>query len=322
MWKWLEQYFTFTRAEKNGILLLVFLTAIASIFPSVYLFFKPVTTVTTSELDAETKAFIKEYNQKKLLAMADSLSADSSISEEYNPYAFVVVHSRFKQPVKPPVNYFEFDPNKITETGWVKLGFSQKQAQSIEKLKAKGFVFYSPEDLKKVYVIGEENYQRLAPYIKIDGSHFPKRAFEKPALPRVNQTQKYIVDINSADSSIFERQRGIGPSLAGRIIKYRNRLGGFVSPEQIKEVWNFPDSTYQQLKDQFIVNTVNLSKVNINTADFKTMGTHPYINYRYAKVIVAYRQQHGNFTSLTDLKKTGVISDSLYTKLEPYVTVE
>lgn len=322
MWKWLDQYFTFTRGEKNGIFLLVSVTIVAAIVPSVYSFFTPVETVAPSELDEETKAFIAEYNQKKLLAMADSLSEETDSLSEFNPYASVAIHPRFKNTIKPTVKYFEFDPNKINQSAWVQLGFSQKQAQSIERLKAKGFIFYTPEDLKKVYVIGEDNYLQLAPYIKIDSSQFQKRGYVKKKFAPKAAPTKYVVDINTADSSLFERQRGIGSSLASRIIKYRNRLGGFVSPEQIKEVWNFPDSTYQQLKDRFVVGVTTVSKVNINTADYNTLGSHPYINYRYAKVIVAYRQQHGNFTAIADIKKTGVISDSVFYKVEPYLTVE
>lgn len=86
-----------------------------------------------------------------------------------------------------------------------------------------------------------------------------------------------MIDINTADSSLFERQRGIGPSLANRIIKYRERLGGFVSAEQIREIWNFPDSTYQSLKDKFVANEIALKKSNLM----------PMILKRYASILIS-----------------------------------
>lgn len=317
MWRWLEKYFTFSRAEKNGILLLVFLSVAVFILPSVYLYYQPVEHTDNSKYDKEVDAFIKEYNERRQLALADTL--EDSTNTDFNPYANVDLNSRFNKKEKRTIEYFEFDPNKIGIEEWIKLGFSEKQAESIEKLKAKGFKFRKPEDLKGVFVVGEENYNRLAAYIKIDPNDFPKKEYVKTVYP---EKKKYILDINTADSALFEQQRGIGPSLASRIIKYRNRLGGFVSVEQVKEVWNFPDSTYQSLKEQLVVNEIALSKININTADFKTMGTHPYINYTYAKVIDAYRKQHGNFKTVSDLKKIVMINDSIYKKMEPYVSVE
>jgi len=319
MWKWLEQYFTFTRAEKNGIIVLVFLSVAAFIVPSVYFWFQPVEQADSPKYDKEIDAFVKEYNERKQLALADTL--DDTTNTSFNPYANLDLNRQFKKKEKSPVIYFDFDPNKIGVEDWMKLGFSEKQAEVIEKAKANGFKFYKPEDLKRIRVIGEENYNRLAPYIKITPIDFPKKEYPKPVYAE-KPKEKFVVDINTADSTLFEMQRGIGPSLASRIIKYRNRLGGFIATEQIKEVWGFPDSTYQSLKDRFVVNQVSVSKININTADFKTLGTHPYINYSYAKVIDAYRKQHGNFKSIEDLKKIAAINDSIYRKMEPYVTVE
>lgn len=316
MWKWAEQYFIFTRGQKNAILLLILLSMAAFIVPKVYSFFNPPRNIDNGQYENEINAFIKEYNEQKQLGLADTLE-----KEVFNPYSNVELSAHFKKKGKREIEYFEFDPNKIGVEEWMKLGFSEKQAENIEKAKAKGWKFYKPEDLKEVYVVGEENYNRLAPYIQIDPGNFPGKTFSKTIYSE-RPKEKFVVDINTADSFLFERQRGIGPAIASRIIRYRERLGGFVSKEQIKEVWGMPDSTYQSLKDRFIVNNVSIRKVNVNTADFETMRKHPYINYTYAKVIDAYRKQHGNFTTIEGLKKIPVINDSIYQKLEPYISVE
>ncbi len=318
MWKWLEQYFTFTRGERNSISALLIFCMLAFIAPKAYLYFYPPASAANNDYDAEVEAFKEDYYEKKRLSM---LSDSGSTEHTFNPYDNVDINPRFVKAAKAKPVYFEFDPNKIGVDDWVKLGFSEKQALSIENLKAKGFKFYKAEDLQRVYVIGEENYTRLKPYIRIDESAFTRKEYPKVVYAD-KPKEKFVVDINTADSSLFERQRGIGPSLASRIIRYRTRLGGFTGPEQIKEVWNFPDSTYQNLKDRFIVSSPALTKVNINTADFKTLGTHPYINFAGAKVIEAYRKQHSGFKTVEEIKRLGVISDSVYRKLEPYLTVE
>ncbi len=319
MWKWLEQYFTFTQGERNGVIALVFLSACTFIAPPVYFYFQPVEHLDSSMYEKEVTAFIQEYNERKLLASADTV--EDSPYEKFNPYTTVDLGNHFKKKEKRVIEYFNFDPNKIGVEEWMKLGFSEKQAESIEKLKAKGFKFRKPEDLKTVYVVGEENYKRLAAYIKIEPNDFPRKEYPKTVYPE-RRKEKLIVDINAADSLQFEMLRGIGPSLASRVIKYRSRLGGFVSKEQIREVWGFPDSTFQNLEEQLVVNEVSVKKININTADFKTMGTHPYINFAYAKVIDAYRKQHGNFKAVVDLKKIVIINDSIFRRMESYVTVE
>lgn len=321
MWKWLEQYFTFTRGERNGISALLILCLLIFVGSQAYLYYYPSVNEVNNEYDADLEAFIKEYYEKNQLAKRDSIEDNRIAEYTSNPFNNIDVNTRYKSPVKREPEYFDFDPNKIGVDDWVLLGFSEKQAESIEKLKAKGFKFYKPEDLKRVYVIGEDNYNRLKGYVRIDESIFKRKEYP-PIVREIRPKEKFVVDINTADSSLFERQRGIGPSLASRIIKYRTRLGGFTSPEQIKEVWNFPDSTYQNLKDRFIVSSLALTKVNINTADFKTLGTHPYINFAGAKVIDAYRKQHLGFKSVEEVKRLGVIPDSIYLKLEPYLTTD
>src|SRR5689334_15446922 len=131
MWKWLEQYFTFSQGEKNGILLFVFLSVAVFILPEVYLYFKPVEHVDNSKYEKEISAFIKEYDEKKRSAVSDT--SENSDKEDFNPYANVALSSHFKQRDAKKIEYFDFDPNKIGITEWMKLGFSQKQAESIEK---------------------------------------------------------------------------------------------------------------------------------------------------------------------------------------------
>ncbi len=320
MWRWLERYLIFTQGEKAGIIFLVLASLLVFIVPATYLYYKPIQHADNSPYQKEVDAFIKEFNEKKQLALlADSIKKDSLLIVSRD--LTLDSSSSLKKKEERKIAYFQFDPNKIGVAEWIKLGFSAKQAASIEKLKDKGYKFRKPEDLKSVFVVGEENYNRLSAYIKIDPNDFPKKEFSKTVYPE-KQKEKYVVDINIADSSLFERQRGIGPSLASRVIKYRERLGGFVSAVQIKEVWNFPDSTYQSLKDKFVVNEIALKKIKLNSDDFETLRKHPYINYSLAKIFMAYKKEHGNFKTVEDLRKIAVMNDSVFRKLQPYLSIE
>lgn len=297
----LEKHFTFSRGERQGIMILLLLCVAVLIFPNVYFYFQPVQHADNSVYDAEIAAFLKEYQEKKGAAPI-SYRQDTSGKKVYS------------RRDKNDIVYFDFDPNKIGIGDWMKLGFSEKQAQSIEKYKAHGGKFFKPEDLKRVYVIGEENYDRLAPYIKIAPREFPKTEYaERPKA-------KWTIDINTADSAEFEKLRGIGPSYARRIVSFRNSLGGYVSVEQIKEVWGLPDSTYQAIRDQLVVGTP-LNKMNINLVSSQKLERHPYIRYYLAKAIDAYRDKKGNLTAIEELKNVKGMNDSIYQKIAPYFKI-
>ena len=314
MWKWLEQFFVISKGDKNAILMLAFLIPGFFIVPRLYIHFFPAAHYTDPTLQSDIQAFIKDYNE--------SLKADSNQTEEtiYDPFSNIESANKADWKNHKPALLI-FDPNKIGEAEWIKLGFSPKQAKSIEKLKTSGFKFRKAEDMKKVYVISPEAYESLYPFIQIDTSLFIEEAKPREFYKEKPKTA-YVIDINAADSSLFERQKGIGPSLASRIIRYRERLGGFISTEQIREVWGMPDSTYLFLKERFVVNDYPVRKLNINTSDMETMRKHPYVNYSLAKVIAAYRAQHGSFQTINDLKRVPIVNDSIFEKIRPYITSE
>lgn len=183
MWRWLEKYFTFTQSEKAGIILLVLASLLVFIVPATYLYYKPIEHTNNSTYKEEVDAFIKEFNEKKLLALiADSIRKDSTLIA--NRDSAFDSSSSFKKKEERKITYFEFDPNKIGVTEWMKLGFSEKQAASIEKLKLKGYKFRKPEDLKSVFVVGEEYYNRLSAYIKLTRTILRRRNFQKQFIQK------------------------------------------------------------------------------------------------------------------------------------------
>ena len=127
------------------------------------------------------------------------------------------------------------------------------------------------------------------------------------------------IDINLADTGAFIALPGIGSRLAERIVKFREKLGGFYSIEQIGEVYGLADTVFQKNKPLFQLSSRSFKKININTASLDELKAHPYIRFDIAKSIIAYREQHGAFTSIEDLKKLVLMTDAIYTKVYPYL---
>ncbi|RYY08839.1 MAG: helix-hairpin-helix domain-containing protein, partial [Chitinophagaceae bacterium] len=130
------------------------------------------------------------------------------------------------------------------------------------------------------------------------------------------------VSINSADSAAWVALPGIGATLAGRILRFRSRLGGFTSIDQVGETWGLPDSSFQKIRPYLIFSSADrLRKVNLNSASLEELRAHPYIRWNLAKVIIEYRKRHGPFQSFADLRKIEILPDSVFQRVHPYLTI-
>jgi competence ComEA-like helix-hairpin-helix protein len=98
-------------------------------------------------------------------------------------------------------------------------------------------------------------------------------------------------------------------------------LGGFYSIDQVGETFGLPDSTFQKIKQYLTIQNQTIKKININSANVEELKTHPYIRYNLANPIVAYRSAHGSFSSIEDLKKIMIITEEVYQRISPYLTL-
>jgi len=204
------------------------------------------------------------------------------------------------------IELFDFDPNKISVDSLQQLGISSKVSNTIANYRKKGGRFFQSEDLKKIYGLTEEDYERLLPYIKIAKvNHFSKKETKR-------QVKKYkrkpplnlgSIDINTADTTEFKKLKGIGSVYAGRIVKFRNSLGGYFSIDQIKEVWGISDSLYLSIRPYLRIDTTLLQKQNINALNKQELVRHPYIDWKKAKAILSYRKMHGDYQSMDEFEK-------------------
>src|SRR5690348_17239841 len=293
-----KSYLSFSKRERQGIIVLLIL--IAGVLTAPYLFPSLPETEAT-DLGAFQQAV------KQLGREAPGVSPGNNKRE------------RSATGIKAPAaaHLFYFDPNHLSPRGWAALGVEEKTILTIQHYLAKGGHFYTKEALQKIYGLHPEEYERLAPYIRI--GPLAQKTF---AAPPNNITYNVNVEINSADTAGFILLRGIGSRLAGRIVKFRDKLGGFTTVDQIREVYGLPDSVFFGIKSHLTVNDSLLRRININTADVKILQQHPYISYNLANSIVQYRRQHGVFGGVEDIKSLALVDEEIYRKIAPYLAVE
>jgi len=131
----------------------------------------------------------------------------------------------------------------------------------------------------------------------------------------------FFIELNSADTFALQRLRGIGPSFARRIVKYRERLGGYIDKLQLLEIWEMDTSKYNSIKEHLTVNPDSVHLINLNTITFKKLLSHPYFPFEITKAIMIYRKDHKKFVSVGELKNLKEISDSAFRKIRSYVRV-
>jgi DNA uptake protein ComE-like DNA-binding protein len=216
---------------------------------------------------------------------------------------------------------FPFDPNTATREALLQLGLPARIADNLIKYRERGGRFRRPEDLQKLYGLSPNDYERLAPYVTIAAA-VPENAPAPRAVADRAPRPPVTIDINSADEAAWQQLRGIGPALSRRILRFRDQLGGFRSVEQVGETYGLPDSTFQKIRAQLQLGSAVYRALRINDADVETLANHPYIDYRAARAIVSYREQHGPFRSAADLSKVMALPSGTAEKLAPYLVFE
>ena len=154
--------------------------------------------------------------------------------EEQKPYTVEIVPERnevvkeeiVRKYAQRSVESFPFDPNTASLEDLQRLGFSQKQAQSIINYRNAGGRFHRPSDFAKSFVVADSVFRRLEPFITIP-----------------------LLDINAADSAAFDQLPGIGPYYASKMVEYRKELEGYDFPEQLLDIWNFGQERLDGLID-------------------------------------------------------------------------
>ena len=184
------------------------------------------------------------------------------------------------------VESFRFNPNTVSLEDLVRLGFTEKQAQSIINYREKGGRFRRKADFAKSYVVADSVFKRLAPFIDI-----PK------------------IDINKADSAAFDELPGIGGWFAHRMVEYREQLHGYSCPEQLMEIYHFDQEKFDGLKD--LISCSAVEPYPFWSGSLEDIRNHPHIhNWQTAKDIVFYRDHNPpEALTVSGLLNAGILTD-------------
>lgn len=305
MWK---DFFYFSKAERQGIIVLIILVAL--IFGGTFIysgFYKNEDTVIDEERLKEYNDFISSLREK------DSIKNLKRSRQDYLP-----------------VTYNNFDPNIADSLTFLRLGLKPYIIKNILRYRQRGGRFKTPESFKKVYGLSAEQFNQLLPYIHINkepanlGGDIQKSDSipSFPAKQTFTKQFKYssdtLIELNLADTTELKKIPGIGSGIAKRIVAYRNRLGGYLTPLQLQEIEYVSDT----LNRWFFVSNPSIRKINLNRSGIERLKAHPYINFYQAKVIVEYRKRKGKINSLKQLALYEEFSEEDINRIEPYICFE
>lgn len=237
---------------------------------------------------------------------------------------------------------FLFDPNLISKDSLSLLGLPDRIVNNIMKYREKGGKFKNLEHFGKTYGIAPFMDQ-LAPYVDIkekpkktiDSSSFDsknkfKNFYEfdstsgKPTKPwskedkGVNAALK-IVKINEANIYQLMEVKGIGSYIAQKVVDYRERLGGFVSLDQIDEITSLKPEQIELIKQSITIDLENIKKTKINVATEADLRNHPYLTFKQAQIIKLFQKNNGNLRNEADFKKIGIFTDEQIASMRPYL---
>ena len=327
-WRWLRRYFGFSRAETSGfVLLLLAALAIATLPPL---------------LRPADPAYLPAADQRQLDAWGRALTARLDAGRAADGRAFAARYparpARRPYPPVAPVPLAPFDPNALTAEGWEARGVPHFVAGRIVNYGQKAGGFRAKSQVQRIYGLPDSVYQRLAPFMQLPaalpargagyaaargfGAGGGGRAFEKTAR---KPTHLLPFDLNQADTTQLMQIRGIGRGRAQGLVKYRAALGGYVSASQLADFFmlrDAPDLVDSLRKYTFVAPGFAPRPVLVNSATFDELWPHPLVRKPLARLIVAFRQQHGPFKTPDELRQIKILKEEDFVKLRPYVRCE
>ena len=353
----IQDYFTFSRNERRGIVILLVLIFLLAVTNKVIFYFE-----TPSKLDP----VLFDSARHELGMLNDSLNQYESGKR-----------------------LFAFNPNSIDSITLTTLDLPESVKQNLLKFRNKGGKFNTDTDFRKIYGVTDQIFLKIKPYLQLaeidvaktpakssaeffffdpnttsdmdfhrlgltekqietirnyqrKGGYFRSNADffkmwgltdqQKNALSDYIRIEKHEIgeqkikalteiknmDLNTADSTELELLPGIGDKLSKRIVKYRDMLGGFYSVTQLKEVYGLNEQTIQLITPRLTIDLAKIKKIDWNFADDFELSKHPYLRNNLSKQVVKFRSKNGSISNLEVLRDSMILNMDEYNRLKPY----
>lgn len=334
-WRWVRRYFGFSRVETRGFVLLLLIALAAAVLPVL--------------LRPTDPIYLPAADQRELDAWSRDLSARLDSGRVASDRAFAARYparnraggaaggSRY--PAVPQVRLAPFDPNGLSAEGWEARGVPHFVAGRIVNYGQKAGGFQAKSQVQRIYGLPDSVYQRLAPFMQLPDAmpargaasyaagRPPFEASRADAPSRFPRKPAHLqpFDLNLADTTQLMQIKGIGRGRAKYLVKQRAELGGYITENQLEEVFvlrDAPDLVDSLRKYTFVAAGFVPRPVRVNSATFDELWPHPYVGKPLARLIVAYRKQHGPFATPDDLRQIKILKEESFVKLRPYVRCE
>ena len=278
-----ESHFKFNKQERSGIF---FLLLVIIVLQGTYYFMK------AEPFEATSMLAVNTLEQSRL----DSL----------------------KSLEKDAKRIFSFNPNYIDDHKGYTLGMSTEELDRLFAFRKAGSFVNSSKEFQVVTQISDSLLAAISPFFK-----FPAWKLHGPKTEgQPKKANTVVKDLNSATAEDLRRVYGIGEVLSNRIIKFRDRLGGFLVNEQLYDVYGLEPEVIKRALDHFQVMTPpEITKININTAEAGELSNIAYISPILAEQIVAHRKAHGAFTSLNELTGVKAFPADRIERIKLYLTL-
>jgi competence protein ComEA len=321
----LKNYFYHNAKERKATVILLVLILLIWGLSWAWRFMVTTNPIDFSSFESEIQAFEEDIALAELDAAAEREAAYRAKYpkwEKKNRYPSYDKEDEETETIKT-VEPFPFDPNNATETELLSLGLSKRTVRSIVNYREKGGQYRTKTDFGKIYTLELADFARLEPFLQLPDTLARKQYAAKTYEPR-EAAVPTILDINKATAEELQKLRGIGPSFAQRIIKYRDALGGFAKLAQLGEVYGLPDSVFMKISPYLTCNRAQIKKLNINSATAEELKSHPYLRWRHANAIIGYRERNGPFTKVEMLRTLFEFDDAegTYWKVKDYLTTQ
>lgn len=287
-----KSHFRFSRKQRNGIfLLVVFILVIQALY------------------------FFVDFSQEPLINI--QTSEILSVQQEIDSLKAISLQER-----APKI--YPFNPNFITDYRGYTLGMTPEELDRLHQYRARDQWINSKEDFKRVTQVSDSLLAVISPYFKFpDWVTNPKPKSNTYSGFKEKKTYAQKQDLNTATAEDLQQINGVGEVLSGRIIKFRNRLNGFLTDDQLFDVYGLEFSVVKRIQNEFTVkHTPEVIKMNINKASASDMATLPFISFELAKEIVDYRWLNERFDDLEELKKVKGFPVQKFERFALYLTTE
>ncbi len=296
MMKNLKSHFKFSKQERSGIFFLLF---IIIGLQTVFYVVKSTSTSQEGRLSIDKETQVRIDSLKQVRSKHDSIPL------------------------------FPFNPNYITDYKGYALGMSLEEIDRLHAYRKKNLFVNSPEEFQKVTQVSDSFLNRVSPYFKFPDwvkNKSPDRpmsqALESADYPRKKGESNQIKDLNKATANELRSIHGIGDKLSMRIIKFRDRLGGFLVDDQLYDVYGLePEVVHRTLEKFKVMSPPQIEKININTASELEISKLIYISNTLATKIVDYRKNNGAFTSFGELNEIEGFPASKIDRIKLYLAL-